>query len=462
MKLHNDHRGFSLLEAIIATALVGLFVSACTAGLAYGVRATKDAGRKQQAMYLAEEGLAATQNIRDAAFTNLTNGTFGVTTTGNQWNLSGASDTTSIFTRAVTIATVDASKKQATSTVTWTDTTTKAQTLSLVTYFSDWLSATTSAWSGAVFAGSVDLSSNQNLLKIATAGNYAYGVRNVNGSANFFIFDISTPTAPIAVGSMTLSTIPSDIAVSGNYAYIASTDNNQELQIVNIAVPTVPALTGSYNASGNANANGVAISGNTAYLVRTQGADKEFLIINATVPAAPTLTGSLDLSDNANEVAISGNYAYIASNVNTQELQVINITTPSAPTLLGGYDLPTSSANATTVAVSGNIVYLGITTNLYILNDAVRGTPTLTSTLAQGGTVNDIALMGSPAYVFVGTSYASGELRIVDATTPASPTFIATVDLVSNTNGVAYNATSDVAVTASVANPSEFMVINHP
>ncbi len=353
-------------------------------------------------------------------------------------------------------------QKKATSTVTWTDTTAKAQTLSLVTYFSDWLTATTSPWTGAVFAGSIDLSGNQDLLKIATAGNYAYAVRNVSGSTNFYVFDVSVPATPSQVGSMSLSSTPADIAISGNYAYIASNDNSQELQIVNIATPSAPSLTGSYNASGNANANGVAISGSTAYLVRAQGSDKEFSVISVTTPSAPTLTGSLDLSDDANDVAISGNYAYIASSINTQELQVINITTPSAPALLGGYDLGGSSSNATTVAVSGSTVYLGITSNLYTLNDAVHGTPTLTSTLAQGGTVNDIALMSSPAYVFVGTSYNSGELRIIDATTPASPTFVATLNLSSDSNGVAYNSTLDIAVVANASNAGELMTVNHP
>lgn len=261
---------------------------------------------------------------------------------------------------------------------------------------------------------------------------------------------------------MTLNTIPSNIVVSGNYAYVSSTADTQELQIVDISTPSAPTLTGSYNASGNANANGIAISGTTAYLVRTQGADKEFLIINVATPSAPTLTGSLDLSDTANEVAISGNYAYIASSVNTQELQVINITTPSAPVLLGGYDLGGSSANATTVAVNGSDVYLGIASSLYILNDVVHGTPTIYATLAQGGTVNDIAVGNGVAYLFIGTAFGTGEFRIVDATTPASPTFVKTVDLAAASNGVAYNSALDIAVVANSSDAGELMTVNHP
>ena len=39
---------------------------------------------RARAATLADEGLEAVRNIRDANFSNLTDGTFGLTTTGNQ------------------------------------------------------------------------------------------------------------------------------------------------------------------------------------------------------------------------------------------------------------------------------------------------------------------------------------------------------------------------------------------
>jgi len=135
--------GFSVVEIILATALAGLFVAATAGGLLFGVRMSKEAGRKSQAVFLAEEGLAAAQNIRDSAYANLTAGTWGLTTTGNQWNLSGASDTVGIYTRTQTIAAVDATKKSVTSAVSWREVTGMTRTVSLVTYFSDWSAITT-------------------------------------------------------------------------------------------------------------------------------------------------------------------------------------------------------------------------------------------------------------------------------------------------------------------------------
>lgn len=460
--LPKHQQGFSLTEVLIAVALAGMVVVAAGGGLLYGVKMSKEAGRKNQALMLAEEGLVATQNIRDAAYTNLTNGTFGLATTSNQWNLSGASDNTGIFTRTITIADAGTGKKQVTSAVSWTEVSGTSRTISLVDYLSDWLSATSSPWNTPALAGSVNLSASQAMLKVATSGNYVYGVRSVASGVNFFVFDISTPTAPTQVGSMTLSGTPENIALSGNYVYVSSSDNNQELQIINISTPTAPSLTAVYDANNAQNATGIAVSGNYAYLTRDQGAGTEFLVLNITTPTAPTLTGSLELTANCNEVAVSGNYAYVASESNTQELQVVNITTPATPTLLGWYDLLASTANAETVAVNGTTVYLGINNVLYILSDAVHGTPTISGSIGLTGLVNDLALLSTYNYLFVGTSNASNEFRIINVGTPSSPTILGSVNLAGNVIGVAYNESLDVVAVADASSAAEFMVINHP
>ncbi|MEK7459337.1 MAG: prepilin-type N-terminal cleavage/methylation domain-containing protein [Patescibacteria group bacterium] len=462
MRIRGNENGFSLVEVVIATALAGIFVAASSGGLLYGMRMSKEAGRKSQAVYLAEEGLAAAQNIRDAAYVNLTNGTWGLSTTGSQWSLSGASDTTGVFTREVVIASADSTKKEVTSTVTWQEVTGNAQTLSLVTYFSDWLSATTSAWTTPALAGSIDLSGSQDLLKLATAGDYAYAVRSVSGSDNFFVFDISVPSTPTTVGTLTVFGTPSNVVISGDYAYVATSDNTREMQVISIASPTSPSIAASYDASGNTNATSVVISGSTAYLVREQSSNKEFLVLDVSSPLTPTLTGSLDLTDNANDVAVSGNYAYVASSSNSRELEVIDVTTPATPVLLGAYDISASSTNSNAVKVSGTTVYLGNSSRLYILSDATHGTPTLLGSISASGTVNDIALGNGGMYLFLGTANGSNEFRVLDATTPAAPTFLASVNLTNTASGVAYNETSDVIVVASTANSAEFVVINHP
>ena len=111
--------GFSLVEVILASSVFILLVTSLVGAYLYGEESTALAGNRARATLLAEEGLEATRNIRDAGFSNLIDGAYGLTTTSNQWNLSGSSDATDIFTRQLTISSVDAKRKSVTANIAW-------------------------------------------------------------------------------------------------------------------------------------------------------------------------------------------------------------------------------------------------------------------------------------------------------------------------------------------------------
>jgi len=133
-----NSRGFSLVEVLLSVALFALVVTALAGGLIYGQQSTALAGARARAAALVDEGLEAVRNIRDANFSNLTDGTYGLTTTGNQWNLSGASDTTDIFTRQIVISTVDTKRKNVTATVSWQQNPQRTGQVQVVTYLTNW------------------------------------------------------------------------------------------------------------------------------------------------------------------------------------------------------------------------------------------------------------------------------------------------------------------------------------
>lgn len=130
--------GFSLVEVILSSAVFVLLVTALVGAYLYGQEATALAGNRARANMLAEEGLEAVRNIRDANFANLTDGTYGLTTTGNQWNLSGSSDVTDIFTRQIVISTVDTKRKSVTANVTWQQNPSRTGSITSVTRLSNW------------------------------------------------------------------------------------------------------------------------------------------------------------------------------------------------------------------------------------------------------------------------------------------------------------------------------------
>src|SRR5689334_8027886 len=119
LESRTSNQGFTIVEVLLATAILGVLVAAFLAASASGLEATALSGTRLHASQYAEEGLEATRNIQDENFSNLSDGNHGLAISGNQWTFSGTSDTQGILTRQAVVSTVDANTKQVTSTVTW-------------------------------------------------------------------------------------------------------------------------------------------------------------------------------------------------------------------------------------------------------------------------------------------------------------------------------------------------------
>lgn len=103
--------GFSLVESILAAALLSLAASAIFGTLVYSQEGVIASGRRERAVFVAEEGVEAVRNIADANFASLTAGTYGLIRSGGTWTLSGTSDATDMYTRTVTIAAPDLERR---------------------------------------------------------------------------------------------------------------------------------------------------------------------------------------------------------------------------------------------------------------------------------------------------------------------------------------------------------------
>lgn len=134
----NTKKGFSLIEAMLAVSIFGMLVTVLVGALIYGQRTTSSVGGKSEATALSEEALEAVRNIRDENFSNLSDGTYGLVQSGNQWVLSGSSDTTKNYTRTIKIETVDADRKKITARVEWPEDLQRPGVVELSTYLSDW------------------------------------------------------------------------------------------------------------------------------------------------------------------------------------------------------------------------------------------------------------------------------------------------------------------------------------
>ncbi len=141
IRLSIGSRGFSPVEVLLAATVFGFLVVALIGAIIYGRESTASSGDRARAVFLADEGLQAVRNLRDAndsTYVNTASSTnYGLSQT-TQWALSGTSDTNGIYTRQVNITPIDSNRKSVTVTVSWPSGNGTSQ-VSVTGRFSNWL-----------------------------------------------------------------------------------------------------------------------------------------------------------------------------------------------------------------------------------------------------------------------------------------------------------------------------------
>jgi type II secretory pathway pseudopilin PulG len=105
-------RGFLLVEILLASSVFIIFMAAFSGAFYYGIQSSNLAGDRARAIVYAEEGQEAVRSIKNTSFSNLTNGTYGLVYSSSSWQLTGTPDTSGIFTRTVTISSIDSKRKK--------------------------------------------------------------------------------------------------------------------------------------------------------------------------------------------------------------------------------------------------------------------------------------------------------------------------------------------------------------
>ena len=453
---HTESRsGFSLVEIILSSSLFSLIVTMLAGALIYGRESSVLAGERMRADLRAEEVLEAVRNIRDAKFKDVQAGTFGLATSSAQWTLAGVSDVKDGFTRQVQIGIPDALTRIATVTVSWSLNEQRAGAVTASARIRNWRTA---GWRVPAQESVFDNAGTADGLKIQVQGNFAYAVTNATTS-NFLIFDVSS-TSIRRIGVLGLpgsTSTPTNLAISGTFAYVSSTNDSQELQVVNISSTTAPSFAGSFNAVGNANAQAVYASGSNAYLVRDSSTSDEFISVNISVPASPTLRGSLNLNAGGKELAVLGNFAYVSSDHDTQELQSVNVSNPAAPTLAGSLDL-SGTIDALAITGFGSTVFLGQGTQLRAVNVTTPSAPALLGSVAASTTIADMALGMDNKSIFLAQMSGASELRVVDISSSTALVSMGILNAASTTNGIFYDPSRDRAYLIGAADAGELIV----
>jgi hypothetical protein len=273
-----------------------------------------------------------------------------------------------------------------------------------------------------------------------------------NGTGNgLTIFNLQNPAAPTWAGFISDTSTGNThlfgaygVAVSGNLAYVsaqgcligtgqppcASPAPGNDVEVINVSNPSSPAEAATITnpVSGphhNAlqHADGITVSGNTAFVVAAYGQDLTSIALNPTSPTSDTVQGTLFDSTHLafpNDVAVSGNYAYVADG-GSSGLTVVNVSNPAAPAfateltnteLKGAYRVAIHDTTAYVAADAANAI-----TVIDVSNPL---TPSILASVGDGSRLNhtsglDFALAGR--YVIASSPFLSTEAQ------PAVPPF---------------------------------------
>lgn len=134
-----DQAAISLVEVILAIALLGIIISGMAGIFVYGEQSSIISGNHQRASLLLDEGLEVIKNLKSDNFPSLGDGMYGLEIqTDNTWALVGSPDVTdNFFTRAIEISTIDATTREINITVSW-DGQYQSALISGETYVTNW------------------------------------------------------------------------------------------------------------------------------------------------------------------------------------------------------------------------------------------------------------------------------------------------------------------------------------
>lgn len=410
---HKTKKGQSLVEILLAMGLAAILLPALLTGLV-----TTREGRAQQNQRLGasaylKEAQEAVRSVREKGWDNVVpTGTYHPVFSGSSWSLAAGTDSPGGYTRSLVISDVfrdasgnivasggspDPSTRQITTTVSWgTPFASNISSVSYLTRYLDNLSyidttkarfdlgVKTNTTTTATIDGEVVLSGGGRGdwclpdLNFATLDLPKSGVANalttIEGRAftgtgenasgvSFADVAISNSYPPALSQTGTFDGYKTnDIFGTTNYAYLATDNNSKEIVIIDLtqkdANNKYPEVA-SFNAPGNGNGNAVFVSGGNGFMT---AADKFYAFNPATGTRIGSASNLVTLAGIGQRMKIVGNYAYIALNSSSTQLQIIDISNPSnfSQSSIVGWSNAVNDKAGTSVFVNdtGTLAYL--------------------------------------------------------------------------------------------------------
>ena len=176
--------------------------------------------------------------------------------------------------------------------------------------------------------------------KVDVMGGYAYALSYTDG---LHILDVSNPTNISEVSFFQPQTIPLAVLVRGNYAYFAEGYIDRHwggtvgwIKIIDISVPSNPVLVGEYYDTGGPYdpvfyPTDLALQGNYLYVANEVGSLRVFDVSDPTNPVVVSDTPTF-----AEDIEVEGNYAYLTHF--NGDIKIFDVSDPFNPEEISFYE----------------------------------------------------------------------------------------------------------------------------
>lgn len=428
-------RGSSIIEVLIASAVITLSISASAMLIFSNQSVVLDSDAATDATYKAKKILEDARALALQDF-NSPDLDSGLQTFSNE----------QIYGRKLNIIKTGC-KIQAEAIVTWSTETLRPQFLDLSSEFVDTKEAYRQGgdcdgtipgkWDNPITAVSTPIG-GAGATDIDVDNYFIYLASNPSPAAkeDFYIYEFNPTTFALSGIGINVSKGIYAIDYAHDYVFAGSEDTDQEVLSIHVANHTAPSVV-DVEALPDVTAAGVETRSvryydgkvyvGTNYLacpscVPTR--NNEFHIFTETSPGELGWSGRYKVNHNINDIVVRGNYAYLATSDDAGELHIYNISNPSNIQFVRKIDL-SGNEDGLALYVSGNKLYLGrertpaARKDFYIFTLTDPENPTewtsINLGLNPGTTVEEIIVKGSLA--FVGLDNPTAGLKILNVST---------------------------------------------
>ena len=248
---------------------------------------------------------------------------------------------------------------------------------------------------------------------------YLYAATATDLGATLSVYDISTSPATLAAQYLDQTQQAVAVQSSANYLYLGMTNT---LAVLDVSNPTAPSLVTS-------------LSLPTASLARTNNTlyagtfSNTLAVLNISSPGLPAILSTLTLPDLPLRLRVSGNHMFVADNF--AGLLIFDISVPTAPVLVSQF---AGLAQADDVLVQGTTAYVAADVDgLALLDVSNPANPVLLSKTQLNRTdpflnfdplSEGLSLAINNGIVYVGTLNDNGLVLGFDVTRPAAPRLV--------------------------------------